>query len=88
MTDIKFSENCYRYIIKFTFEDGNGNLTTTYFRGLDNEVHSTISIWGAERFFSAAEAMRTLYECNEKWPEGNGKLCKVFMSTPVELCGI
>ena len=86
MTDIKFSENRYRYIIKFTFEDENGNLITSYFRGLDNDVHSVISIWSAEIFFSAAEAMQTLYECNKKWPEGNGKLCKVFMSAPVEFC--
>lgn len=88
MTDIKFSENCYRYIIKFTFKDENGNLITSYFRKLDNEVHSTVSIWSAERFVSAADAMQALYKCNEKWPEGNGKLCMVFMSAPVEYCGI
>ena len=86
MTDIKFSENSYRYIIKFTFEDENGNLITSYFCGLDNDVHSTISIWNAERFFYAADAMKTLYVCNKKWPERNGKVCKVFMSAPVELC--
>ena len=83
MENIIFSKNCYRYIIRFTFADGNGQWLSTYFRGLDAEVHSTINIWSAERFFSLKEAKEVLTACNALWPAGHGEICKVFMSAPV-----
>lgn len=85
MKNIIFSENCYRYIIRFTFADGNGKWISSYFRGLDVDIHSTINIWSAEKFFSLKEAQEVLASCNVVWPAGHGKICKVFMSAPVEL---
>ena len=82
--DIKFSENCCRYIIRFTFKEEDGMFQISYFRCIDTSVHSTIDIWGAQRFFSKKEAKEVLTACNAVWPEGNGHICKVFMSAPVE----
>ena len=64
-------------------------IQTSYFREIDNrengrEVMSTINIWGAKHFFSKKEAKEVLTACNAIWPAGNGKLCKVYMSAPVE----
>lgn len=81
--NITFSENCYRYIIRFSFLNASHMTETSFLREVGEHVHSTINIWGAKTFFSKKEAQEVLTACNAIWPEGCGHICKVFMSAPV-----
>ena len=82
-TDIIFSENCWRYVIRFSFLNVSHMTETSFLRELGEHVHSTINIWGAKTFFSKKEAKEVLTACNAIWPEGHGHICKVYMSAPV-----
>ena len=81
--EIKFSEYCWRYVIRFSFLNASHMTETSFLREIGDHVHSTINIWAAKKFFSKKEAKEVLTACNAIWPEGHGHICKVFMSAPV-----
>jgi len=67
-----------RYIIAISFANNNGKKDNTYYTGIDNNgVHSTKSVWSAQKYYFIDEAIEDMNEAKKEWPEAEYSIRKI-----------
>lgn len=67
-----------RYIIVISFTKDNGEKDSTYYTGIDsNGVHSTKSIWSAQKYYFMEDAIEDMNEAKKEWPEAEYSIRKI-----------